>query len=206
MQEVFKKYAPLGDEVKRQLYNVDCSDEWFRKWKAFLCGLAVMPRNQLGGLPPELDAIWHAAILNTEQYALLCHDLQGRFIHHSTMSDSDSDLDKLDRRDRLVHAYRKRFREEPDDALWANDVTIPPPEGEYQIFVKMLDGRTRTMSIRATDTILKIKQQIYQWARIPICEQRLIYAGASLWNDKTLWDYALVRESTVHLVLSLKGC
>lgn len=206
MQKVFKKYAHLGDEVKRQLYNVDYSEEWYRKWHAFLRGLAVMPRNQLGGLPPELDAIWHAAILNTEQYAALCHDLQGRFIHHSTMSDLDSDQDKWNRRDRLVHAYRKRFREEPDEAIWANDVNIPPPEGDYQIFVKMLDGRTRTMSILATDTILKIKEQINRWAGIPVCDQRLIFGGAQLWNDKTLWDYALVQESTVHLVLSLRGC
>ncbi len=74
-----------------------------------------------------------------------------------------------------------------------------------QIFVKNLSGKTIAFDVELSDTIQSVKEKVTQRDGIPVEQQRLIYSGKQLENAKTLSEYDIQKDGTLHLVLRILG-
>ncbi|GAA5954099.1 hypothetical protein JCM8115_003310 [Rhodotorula mucilaginosa] len=74
-----------------------------------------------------------------------------------------------------------------------------------QIKIKTLTGKEIEMDVEPSHTTQKIKEQLEEKEGIPPPQQRLIYLGKTMPDDKTVTELKVEAGSTLHLVLTLRG-
>ncbi|KAE9410927.1 ubiquitin-domain-containing protein [Gymnopus androsaceus JB14] len=93
--------------------------------------------------------------------------------------------------------------------VWYHDGTkesLQHPSRPCQtVFIKTLTGKTISLKVNDSDMIDSIKPKVQDMEGIPVDQQRFIYAGMQLVNGRTISDHRISHQSTIHLVLRLRG-
>ena len=103
----------------------------------------------------------------------------------------------------FIHEHRAETMEELFAALFK---IVPKVYHEpFPITALTLTGRIIHIQVHPNDTILQVKQEIYKQDQLPLDQQRLVFNGATLENDKFVYEYGIKPDSRLHLILRLRG-
>jgi len=147
---------------------------------------------------------------------------ENSLVFESTLIDNGEFIKRLVNYQKILHIKRQMIGN-PNSSDFKNQIialsqdsgiltpytsyvgTTLSPNQSMRIFVKTLNGVHKTLDVDELDTVESLKQQIQAIEGIPIDDQRLLFAGRSFENEYTLKDYSVKKDTTVDLVLRLRG-
>ncbi len=199
-------------------------------WRALVakaCNAAPMTCS----LPPTLDAVWHAFLLETELYARFCKEVCGGiFLHHTARTANDALADKQARVTAMLAMYKSCWPDAKDMHEWcwkregaeeeeeeeervvskgSRKRSAPPapvvlPDGRrtpWELDIKTQTGKTIKLWTAVGFTAATIKSLVQFRDGIPCDQQRLVFAGCQLEDNDPI-----INQRIIHLVLRLRGC
>ena len=108
----------------------------------------------------------------------------------------NNDKNEKEKIEKILEPYKNKIKMLEEKLNKKNEV--------MQIFVKTLTGKITTVDFEPLFTVENVKEIIKNKENIPIDQQRFLYNGHELLNDKTLTYYNIQRDSTIHLILKYR--
>ena len=93
----------------------------------------------------------------------------------------------------------------PHTATATTTPRILPSDVGYKLFVRTLTGKSFVIAAESSWTVLKLKEALERVEGIPTDQQRLVFSGKQLEEQRTLASYNIPKDSTLHLILRLRG-
>lgn len=92
-----------------------------------------------------------------------------------------------------------------DDDKHKNMIMLVPIRGGMRVQVNTMLGEKVEVEVEETETVADLKKKLSKKQKIPADQQRIIYEGKLLQDNKTLAEYNIKNNSVIHMVLRLRG-
>jgi len=202
-------WSPLRDEAEavRNDYGMPNADQVLMELPRFLLLKIYFADWECTKISPSpiMNRLWQASILDTRLYQSLLVQL-GERIHYGPVCSLDyGERQKCMLRVACMHeSYASLFGGSP--LGWSPRPFPSRLLSWMQIFLITLTGKTLTLDVHPFDTIDQVKLLIHAKEGIPLDQQILIFGSTRLASGRTLTDYDIQQDSTLKLVLPLRGC
>lgn len=172
--------------------------------RALYCKAAVAAGGGIFlSLPPRLDALWHALILETQDYADVCRVLRAQ-VHHTCQTADDSVREKNKRVQRTLDVYAVAFPDhEPDAWCWEREAEAPPPSPKDYV-CKSINGAAQCVPCSSVRTVHDLKLALRPLGGF--APAHIIYAGRRLPDDQVLGGADVPKGAVLFVVSGLRGC
>lgn len=123
----------------------------------------------------------------------------------NSLDDGHAKLGRIGRSSTLSIAHLVPFCDAVSSTSISEVVVAPSSKIIMQIFAKSVTGKTITLEVEPCETVDSVKDKIFDKESIPSDAQRLVFEGRQLHDDLTLADCNIMKESTLHVLLRLRG-